>query len=50
MASTVLARAELVLQAQEYSGTGNWLDASGNDHDATATGARFLGDDGYGAQ
>jgi hypothetical protein len=39
----VLARAKLVLQAQEYAGTGDWLDQTGNGHDATNNGAKFLG-------
>ncbi len=31
---SVLARAELLLQAKNYSGSGDWLDESGNGHDA----------------
>lgn len=31
---TVISRAELLLQAKNYSGSGDWLDESGNGHDA----------------
>ena len=31
---SVLSRAELLLQAKNYSGAGDWLDESGNGHDA----------------
>ncbi len=42
MAAGILGRAELLLQAKNYSGSGNWLDESGNSHDAVNNGARFL--------
>lgn len=42
---TVLSTAELLLQAQYYSGSGDWLDRSGNGHDATPQGSpTFAGD------
>jgi len=37
----VLDRTELLLQAKNYSGSGNWLDEA-NSHDATILGALFL--------
>ena len=37
----ILGRAELLLQAKNYSGTGAWLDESGNGHNATNNGALF---------
>lgn len=35
----LLETAELVLRANRYSGSGDWLDESGNGHDAVATGS-----------
>lgn len=35
---SILARAELLLQAKNYSGSGDWLDESGNGHDAVFNG------------
>lgn len=32
---SVIGRGELLLRAKNYSGSGNWLDESGNGHDAT---------------
>lgn len=37
-----LDTAVLLLQAKNYSGSGNWLDESGNGLDATITGATFV--------
>jgi len=39
-----LADAVLLLQAKNYSGSGDWLDESGNGHDAVITGATFTSD------
>ncbi len=36
-----LATAVMVLQAKNYSGSGDWLDESGNSHDAANNGALF---------
>ncbi len=38
---SILGRAELLLQAKNYSGSGNWLDEA-NSHDAVNNGALFL--------
>jgi len=38
---SILGRAELLLQAKNYSGSGNWLDEA-NSHDAAIFGALFL--------
>lgn len=40
---------ELLLQAKNYGGSGDWLDESGNGHNATITGAQFLDFDGVNA-
>lgn len=45
-ADNVLRRAELLLQAKNYTGSGDWLDESGNGHDATNSGALFKAYDG----
>ena len=37
----IISRAEMLLRAKSYSGTGNWLDETGNGHDATNNGALF---------
>ena len=39
---TIFSNVELLLQAKNYSGSGNWLDESGNPHDAAILGALFL--------
>ena len=41
MPDEILARAELLLRAKNYSGSGNWLDEA-NSHDAVNNGALFL--------
>ncbi|MDK1103811.1 MAG: hypothetical protein QGD93_09385 [Actinomycetota bacterium] len=43
---SVLDRAELLLQTKNYSGSGAWLDESGNGHDAPFFGPLFLPYDG----
>ncbi len=39
---TVIARAELLMRARNYAGSGDFLDESGNGHDGVITGAKFL--------
>lgn len=39
-----LADAVLLLQAKNYSGSGDWLDESGNSHDGVITGATYVSD------
>ena len=39
---SILDRAELLLRARDYGGSGAWVDASGNGHNATNNGATFL--------
>ena len=41
---SVTAGAELELDANDYSGSGNWLDSSGNSNDGTITGATYVDD------
>lgn len=38
----ILSSAELLLQAKNYGGSGDWLDESGNGHNASISGATFL--------
>ncbi len=38
---SILDNAELLLQAKNYTGSGDWLDESGNGHNATINGALF---------
>ena len=39
---SILDSAEVLLQAKNYSGSGNWLDETANDHDAVNNGALHL--------
>ncbi len=41
---TVTTGADLELKANDYSGSGNWLDSTSNNNDATITGATFVND------
>ena len=41
---SITTGAELKLDANDYSGSGNWLDSSGNSNDATITGATYVDD------
>lgn len=41
---TVTSGADLELKANDYSGSGNWLDNSGNSNDGTITGATYVND------
>ncbi len=41
---SVTAGAELELDANDYSGSGNWLDSSGNSNDGTISGAVYVND------
>ena len=38
---TILDSAELLLQAKNYSGSGNWLDETANSHDGVNSGTLF---------
>ena len=44
---SVIARAEVLLRASNYSGSGNWLDESGNGHDATPVGSPTFNSDHF---
>ena len=46
---TATTGAELELKANDYSGSGNWLDSTSNDYDATINGATYVnkGDSDY---
>lgn len=41
---TVTSGADLELKANDYSGSGNWLDSTSNDNDGTITGATYVND------
>jgi len=41
---SVTTGAELELDANDYSGSGNWLDSSGNSNDGTISGATYVDD------
>ena len=41
---SVTTGAELELDANDYSGSGNWLDSSGNSNDGTISGATYVND------
>ncbi len=41
---SVTTGAELELDANDYSGSGNWLDSSGNNNDGTISGATYVDD------